>query len=64
MAVCSCSNLPQGYFNAYAAMAQRDDLDALFEDPWEFKNGQMTIPDKPGLGLTINEEALKANLMD
>jgi alkaline phosphatase D len=28
-AVCSCSNLPEGYFNAYAAMAQRDDLEAV-----------------------------------
>jgi len=28
-AVCSCSNYPQGFFNAYAAMARRDDLDAV-----------------------------------
>ena len=42
----------------------RDDLDDLFEDPWEFKNGQITMPDKPGLGLTVNEKALEANMMD
>jgi len=28
-AVCSCSNYPQGYFNAYAAMALREDIDAV-----------------------------------
>ena len=27
--VCSCSNYPQGYFNAYANLAARDDLDAV-----------------------------------
>ena len=52
------SNRPHEY------SGQRDDLDELFEDPWEFKNGQITMPDKPGLGLTINEKALEANLMD
>ncbi len=29
LAVCSCSNHPQGFFNGYAAMARRDDLDAV-----------------------------------
>ena len=42
----------------------RKDLDELFEDPWEFKDGQFTIPDKPGLGLTINEKAVEAALID
>jgi len=52
------SNRPHEY------SGQRDDLDDLFEDPWEFKNGQITMPDKPGLGLTVNEKALEANMMD
>ena len=52
------SNRPHEY------SGQRDDLDELFEDPWEFKDGQMTIPNRPGLGLTVNEKALEANLMD
>jgi len=40
----------------------RPDLDELFDDPWEFKEGQITIPDRPGLGLTLNEQALKEAL--
>jgi L-alanine-DL-glutamate epimerase-like enolase superfamily enzyme len=52
------SNRPHEY------SGQRDDLDELFEDPWEFKNGEMTIPNKPGLGLTVNEKALESAVMD
>lgn len=29
LGVCSCSNFPAGYFNGYAAMADRDDLDLV-----------------------------------
>ena len=29
LAVASCANLPQGYFNAYRGIARRDDLDAV-----------------------------------
>ncbi|NNC99450.1 MAG: alkaline phosphatase, partial [Gammaproteobacteria bacterium] len=29
MAVCSCSNYPAGYFNAYAAMAEQPDIDVV-----------------------------------
>lgn len=29
LAVVSCSNLPQGYFNAYRCIAQRDDVDVV-----------------------------------
>jgi L-alanine-DL-glutamate epimerase-like enolase superfamily enzyme len=37
----------------------RPDLDALFVDPWELRDGTMTIPDRPGLGLTLDERALE-----
>jgi alkaline phosphatase D len=29
LGICSCSNYPAGYFNAYAAMADREDLDLV-----------------------------------
>ncbi|TVQ49968.1 MAG: alkaline phosphatase [Gammaproteobacteria bacterium] len=29
LAVCSCSNYPAGFFNAYRAMAERDDIDVV-----------------------------------
>jgi alkaline phosphatase D len=47
-AVVSCSNLPFGYFNAYACIAKRDDLDAVLHlgdyfyeyAPNEYGNGE------------------------
>jgi alkaline phosphatase D len=42
MGVVSCSNYPQGYFNAYAALAARADLDAvvhLGDYIYEYANG-------------------------
>ncbi len=41
----------------------RPDLDELFTDPWEFKDGTITIPNRPGIGLTVNETALKQAAM-
>eukprot|EP00933_Yihiella_yeosuensis_P042735 TRINITY_DN37411_c1_g1_i1.p1 TRINITY_DN37411_c1_g1~~TRINITY_DN37411_c1_g1_i1.p1 ORF type:complete len:380 (-),score=82.75 TRINITY_DN37411_c1_g1_i1:67-1206(-) len=39
---------------------ERDPLQAeLFVDPPEIKNGKMKLGDAPGLGLTLNEEAIK-----
>lgn len=61
LALCSTlllSNRPQEY------AGPRPDLDDLFDDPWVFENGEMTLPEKPGLGLTLNEKALKAALVD
>ncbi len=37
----------------------RPDLDEIFTDPWELRDGTMTIPERPGLGLTVNERALE-----
>jgi len=37
----------------------RPDMDELFTDPWELREGTMTIPDRPGLGLTVNERGLE-----
>jgi alkaline phosphatase D len=42
LALCCCSNYPAGYFNAYARMAERDDLDAIVhvgDYIYEFQNG-------------------------
>ena len=36
----------------------RPDLDALFKEPLEFKDGRITLRDRPGLGLEIDERAL------
>jgi alkaline phosphatase D len=43
LAVASCANLPQGFFNAYAAIARRPDLDAvvhLGDYLYEYENGR------------------------
>ncbi|HYE88498.1 MAG TPA: alkaline phosphatase D family protein [Vicinamibacterales bacterium] len=43
LGVVSCSNLPQGYFNAYACLANRPDLDAILhlgDYLYEYANGQ------------------------
>ncbi|MBK7952140.1 MAG: alkaline phosphatase D family protein [Deltaproteobacteria bacterium] len=43
LALASCANLPQGYFNAYACIAARDDLDAvvhLGDYLYEYGNGE------------------------
>jgi alkaline phosphatase D len=43
LAVASCSNYPYGYFNAYAAIARRADLDAVLhlgDYIYEYANGQ------------------------
>jgi L-alanine-DL-glutamate epimerase-like enolase superfamily enzyme len=38
----------------------RADLDRIFTNPWEFQDGTMSIPDRPGLGLTLDERALES----
>ena len=43
LAVASCANYPEGYFNAYAAIALRDDLDVvvhLGDYLYEYANGE------------------------
>ncbi len=58
LGVVSCSNLPQGYFNAYACLANRADLDAILhlgDYIYEYKNetygdgrkfGRVPMPDR------------------
>lgn len=58
-----CATLPLSS-RPHEYSGQRDDLDEMFDDPWQFKDGEITIPNKPGLGLTINEKALEAAVMD
>ncbi len=43
LAVCSCSNYPFGYFNAYRRLAERADLDVVLhlgDYLYEYRNGQ------------------------
>ncbi|MDP1571100.1 MAG: alkaline phosphatase D family protein [Vicinamibacterales bacterium] len=63
LAVTSCSNLPFGYFNAYAAIARRPDLDAVLhlgDYIYEYPNaqygdgtalGRVPAPDRETLSL-------------
>ena len=68
LGVVSCSNLPQGYFNAYACLAKRLDLDAVLhlgDYIYEYKNaeygdgtkmGRIPMPDKEILTLADYRE--------
>ncbi len=58
-----CSTLPQST-RPHEFTGPRPEMDDLFDDPWEFADGQITIPDRPGLGLTINEKALAGATLD
>ncbi len=63
LGVVSCSNLPQGYFNAYACLAARPDIDAVLhlgDYLYEYANtqygdgaplGRVPIPDKEMVAL-------------
>jgi L-alanine-DL-glutamate epimerase-like enolase superfamily enzyme len=35
--------------------------EGLSDDPLEFKDGYIILPTKPGLGMDMNEDALRAN---
>ena len=37
----------------------QDWVDPLLEEPYEVKDGQLLVPERPGLGLTWNEEAVR-----
>jgi L-alanine-DL-glutamate epimerase-like enolase superfamily enzyme len=39
---------------------QRPELDELFVEPLEFRDGFIRVPDRPGLGLVLDEKKLKA----
>lgn len=39
---------------------QRPELDDLFREPLVFENGQIILPDRPGLGLELDEAKLEA----
>jgi len=41
----------------------RPDLDELFKEPLVFQDGRITLPDRPGLGLEIDERALAKALI-
>ncbi|MGD1890554.1 MAG: mandelate racemase/muconate lactonizing enzyme family protein [Cyclobacteriaceae bacterium] len=43
----------------YGGRREELGLNDLFEDYFTFKDGYLYIPDKPGLGLTVNEEAME-----
>jgi alkaline phosphatase D len=59
LGVVSCSNLPQGYFNAYACLANRSDLDAILhlgDYLYEYANEQYGDGTKYGRIPTPNKE--------
>ncbi|MGE0866199.1 MAG: alkaline phosphatase [Vicinamibacterales bacterium] len=59
LGVVSCSNLPQGYFNAYACLAKRADLDAVLhlgDYIYEYANEQYGDGTKFGRIPTPNKE--------
>jgi alkaline phosphatase D len=65
LAFVSCSNYPYGYFNAYAALAQRADLDAVIhlgDYIYEYANGQ--YGDGAALGRTPSPDREITTLSD
>ena len=59
LGVVSCSNLPQGYFNAYACLANRPDLDAILhlgDYLYEYANEQYGDGSKYGRVPAPNKE--------
>ena len=43
---------------SYEFSGPREEVESLFEEPLVLENGEITLPDRPGLGLVINERAL------
>ena len=43
---------------SYEFSGPREVIESLFEEPLALKDGVVTLPDRPGLGLVIDEEAL------
>ena len=61
LGVVSCSNLPQGFFNAYACLALRRDLDAVLhlgDYIYEYANGQYGDGSKLGRIPSPNKEMI------
>ena len=54
-----CSTIPPSS-RPHEYAGPRADLDRLFVDPWELRDGTMSIPDRPGLGLTLDPRALES----
>lgn len=44
---------------SYEFTGPKEDVEALFVEPYEIKDGHVTLPDRPGLGLEIDERALE-----
>ena len=42
----------------------QDWADPVLQGPYELKQGQLRIPDTPGLGLEWNEDVVRANMVD
>jgi L-alanine-DL-glutamate epimerase-like enolase superfamily enzyme len=57
-----CATIP-GARRPHEYAGPRPEIDALFRDPWPLRDGTMTIPDRPGLGLTLDEAALAAAIV-
>ncbi len=69
IAFTSCANYPQGYFNVYAALARRDDLDLILhlgDYIYEYGNGEYgdgtdldRVPEPVGETLTLQDYRLR-----
>lgn len=65
LAVVSCSNYPYGYFNAYAAIARRADLDAVLHlGDYLYEYGNGTFGDGTTLGRVPNPNHEIVSLSD
>lgn len=65
LAVASCSNYPYGYFNAYAAIARRADLDAVLHlGDYLYEYGNGTFGDGTTLGRVPNPDHEIVTLAD
>jgi galactonate dehydratase len=55
-----CATVPNFYILEWAHFFQKE-IDALTEKP-NYADGFVTLPDKPGIGIEVNEDAIKEKL--
>ena len=58
-----CATSPQSN-RPHEFSGERPELNELFEEPVLLKDGHMQIPDRPGLGLTLNEDRLESMIAE
>ncbi len=55
---CTVANAVRPHEYSYE-FSPKDNMVALFEEPYELEDGALRIPDRPGHGLVLNEDALQ-----